>query len=148
MKKITSAFLFLFLFQSAFSQYNSKELHIKELLELTGSGKMGAQIAQQMLSSFQHEFKSVPAEFWEKLKGEINAEDLNNLVIPVYAKYYSEEEIIQLTAFYKTTLGKKVIAVTPELVKESMQVGQAWGEKVAEKIYDELTEKGYKKESL
>lgn len=42
---------------------------------------------------------------------------------PIYAKYYTPEEIRQITAFYKTPTGAKTLAVTPQIINESMQAG-------------------------
>jgi len=147
MKKLLAVLMCLCLMNNVFSQSTtSKEQKIKELMDVTGSGKLGAQITHQLLSTFQAQFTDVPAEFWEKMKAEINADEIVNLCIPVYAKFYTEDEIVALLQFYKTPIGQKVIQVTPQLMQESMQVGRAWGQKLTEKIVHELTEKGYKKE--
>ncbi len=42
---------------------------------------------------------------------------------PIYAKYYTPEEVRQITAFYKTPVGAKALSVTPQIVNESMQAG-------------------------
>ncbi|MCF6404941.1 DUF2059 domain-containing protein [Chitinophaga filiformis] len=148
MKKILAALICLAFVSNAFSQTTSKEKKIKEMLELVGSGKLGVQVAQQMLSNFQERFTSVPAEFWEKMKASIHAEDLVNLTIPVYAKYYTEEDLDQVIAFYKTPAGRKVIAVTPQIVQESMVLGREWGQKLGEKILSEMKASGYDPEKM
>lgn len=42
---------------------------------------------------------------------------------PIYAKYYTPEEVRQITAFYKTPVGAKTLGVTPQIINESMQAG-------------------------
>ena len=42
-------------------------------------------------------------------------------IIPIYAKYFSEDDILQLIAFYETPLGQKMIEVMPQLTMDSMQ---------------------------
>jgi hypothetical protein len=42
---------------------------------------------------------------------------------PIYAKYYTPAEIKQVTAFYKTPVGAKSLAVMPQIINESMQAG-------------------------
>jgi|JI10StandDraft_1071094.scaffolds.fasta_scaffold00359_3 N-glycosylase/DNA lyase len=147
MKKIIALLICISVLQSGFSQKDSKEEKIKELLELTGSGKIGLQVFENIVNDFQKSFKSVPEEFWVKFKAEAKAEDFVNMIMPVYAKYYTETEINQLLEFYKSPIGKKVISTMPQLMQESMQIGQEWGEKLAEKIYNQLEEKGYKKDA-
>jgi hypothetical protein len=65
--------------------------------------------------------------------------------IPVYNKYYTHDEIKQLIAFYESSLGKKLVEVTPLLTQETMIIGQKWGEKLGQDIVDELIREGYVK---
>ncbi len=129
-----------------FSQSSSKIENIKKLLDLTGSGKMGAQVAQTMISSFQESYSNVPTEYWESVKKEINADDIVALVIPIYDKYYTEEDIQKLIEFYESPIGKKVISTTPLIVQESMSAGKIWGENIGKKVMEKLKNDGYIKE--
>lgn len=43
---------------------------------------------------------------------------------PLYARHYSVAEIRELAAFYRTALGRKMLALSPRLAAESMAVGQ------------------------
>lgn len=43
---------------------------------------------------------------------------------PLYARNYSVAELKQLSAFYRTPLGQKMLALSPRLAAESMAVGQ------------------------
>lgn len=43
---------------------------------------------------------------------------------PLYTNNYTVDEIRQLTAFYQTPLGRKMMTLTPRLSSESMAVGQ------------------------
>ncbi len=45
-------------------------------------------------------------------------------MVPLYANNYSTAEIKQLSAFYATPLGRKMLALTPRLSAESMAIGQ------------------------
>lgn len=88
----------------------------------------------------------VPGEFWDEFKKEITADGLIDLVAPIYAKYYTDEELLQLTAFYKSPLGQKITEKLPAISQESLTVGQEWGRKIGEKVVDRLKEKGYLKD--
>lgn len=65
---ITSFVLVSFL---ANAQDNSKREKIKHLLELTGSGKLGMQVMDQMMSSFKNSYSTVKQEFWDNFRKEI-----------------------------------------------------------------------------
>ncbi|MEW7850939.1 DUF2059 domain-containing protein [Massilia aurea] len=43
---------------------------------------------------------------------------------PLYARHYTVAELQQLTAFYRTPLGRKMLALSPRLGAESMAIGQ------------------------
>jgi len=145
MKQILITLLFCGIFTNGFSQSVSKINDIKRLLEITGSGKLGVQVGQTMISSFKQTYPNVPEEFWNNFLKELNSDVLINMIIPIYDKYYSESEIRELTEFYQSALGKKVIATMPQIMQESMQAGQSWGRAIGEKVYTNLKEKGFVK---
>jgi len=45
-------------------------------------------------------------------------------IAPLYTKNYTSAELKELTAFYRTPLGRKMLALTPRLSAESMAIGQ------------------------
>jgi len=45
-------------------------------------------------------------------------------IAPLYTKNYTVAELKELTAFYRTPLGRKMLALSPRLSAESMAVGQ------------------------
>jgi len=110
---------------------------------LSGSGKIGIQVMNQMMDSFKKSFSAVPQEFWEEAKQEMKADDITNLITPIYAKYYTETDIDQLINFYNSPIGKKMVATMPQVVQESMTMGQQWGKEIGEKVFARLKEKGY-----
>ena len=146
MKRILITCILCGLVAFGFSQSPSKVENIKKMLELSGAGKLGIQVAENMLTSFTKSLPDVPKEFWDDFKKQMNPEDINNLVIPVYDKYYTDSDIQQLIDFYQTPIGKKSISVAPQIMKESMEAGQIWGKMIGEKVLANLKAKGYLKE--
>ena len=59
-------------------------------------------------------------------------------IIPIYAKYFSEDDILQLIAFYETPLGQKMIEVTPQLMMDSMQVTMRWMQSKIPEMQEQL----------
>lgn len=144
MKKILTLITLVVFALHVSAQTNAKREKIKTLLELSGSSKLGLQVGKTMIDAFKKNYTDVRAEFWEEVAKEINADDLIKLVIPIYEKYYSEEDIDQLINFYKSPIGKKMQEVTPLLTQESMAAGQVWGREIAEKVVAKMKEQGYK----
>ncbi|MBN1899299.1 MAG: DUF2059 domain-containing protein [Spirochaetes bacterium] len=148
--KRKSLFFFLFLFISlsmtGFLQAekkNAKQSDIKELLILTGSDKIGIQMLNQIIDNFRVSMPDVPAEYWDSFLEKVNKEALIELIIPVYDKHLTHEDIKELIKFYKSPLGKKLISVMPIITQESYSAGYEWGKKLAEQVMEELKEKGY-----
>lgn len=146
MKRLFFILLICGLSVKANSQTLSKNEKIQKMLELSGSGKMGIQVMKTMIASFQNSYSNVSQQFWDDFIQEVKADDIVNLIIPIYDKYYSENDIDLLILFYNSPIGKKTIEMMPVITKESMAAGQIWGAEIGKKVRQQLTEKGYIKE--
>lgn len=49
--------------------------------------------------------------------------DLHEAVVRLYAKYFNEKEIADLTAFYQSPTGHKAVTLMPQLMTDAMQMG-------------------------
>ena len=58
-------------------------------------------------------------------------------LVPVYDKYYTLADLKTVNAFYETPTGQKVLAALPQITQESMQIGQAWGQRIGAQIMAE-----------
>lgn len=116
---------------------------IRRLLDLTGAGNLGAQVMDQMLASFKQSNPAVPAKFWDDLRTEMNVGQLTELVVPIYDRHLSHDDVRQLIAFYESPVGRKLIAAQPQIVAESMKAGQEWGQAAAQRILQRMKEQGY-----
>ena len=121
----------------AFGQ-NSKEQKVRELLTLTEAANIGVDSSKRFLDAFREAYPTIPEEFWNKFAKEIKASDLEDAIVPIYLKYYSEDDLNNLIAFYKTPIGKKVIANMPLIMKESSEAGMKWGKEIGQKVIDEM----------
>lgn len=117
----------------AFSKPASQE-NIRKLMEVTGAGDMGVQMMNQMLPALKQMIPDAPDEFWTDVMAEVDGNQIIELVIPVYQKYLSEEDIKAINTFYNTPAGKNLIRVQPAIIRESMMLGQEWGKGIAQKV--------------
>jgi len=115
-----------------------KRAEIDQMMRLTGMEKLVDQMVTQMISSFKANMTGAPAGFWEKFQSKVNGRDMIEKVVPVYDKYYTLEDLRAVNAFYSSPAGQKILATLPQVMQESMAVGQAWGQEVAKKAADEL----------
>jgi hypothetical protein len=117
---------------------------IVKLLDMTGSGKLALQVgtamANQIIDQIRVKNPKVTQNMITAVKDETSqlmAEKMPSLmgqIVKVYAKYFCQEEIKGLIAFYQTPLGQKTIRSSPQVVNESMLIGKAWGEGLAPEL--------------
>jgi hypothetical protein len=76
-------------------------------------------------------------------------EHINDLIAQmaeVYARHFSADEIRQMTAFYRTPTGQKLIAQQPDIAREVMSTGQQFGRALTTDLQtrtsDELRKRG------
>ncbi len=122
----------------------NKTADIKTLLTLTKSGELAVSMMQEMLNSYRQGLPQVPEEFWTKFAKKVKTEDLVEMLVPIYDRHLTHSEVTSLIEFFQSPVGKKLVSVQPEIMKESMQVGQAWGEKLANEVTAELQKQGYR----
>ena len=64
--------------------------------------------------------------------------DLRELVARIYAARFTEQELKDALAFYRTPLGKKLIEQEPQVLDQSMKEAQAWGDKLSEEVIGKM----------
>lgn len=84
----------------------------------------------------------VSKRFRELLPEKINfSETMQEVFFPLYDKYFTEDELKELIAFYKSPVGQKSISVTPSLLAEAMDISnRLFTPKVMEMINEILAE--------
>jgi hypothetical protein len=126
----------------------AKEADIHRLMDLTGSGNL----AMQGMTSMEANIRPVlvralpPGEyreklvdlFFEKFHTKATPERFLDLAVPIYDKYYSDEEIKGLIQFYETPLGQKTITVLPRLMGELQAAGRSLGEQLGRQSMTEV----------
>ena len=128
----------------ALAQTNTKIQDIHKMLVLSGSGKNAIQVMRQMLRYQQEANPEVPKEFWEEFMNEVDPNELIELIAPIYARYFSHEDVKAMIRFYESPVGKKLVSVQPLITRDSMSAGQQWGMAIGRKIARKLQEKGYR----
>jgi uncharacterized protein len=143
MKQLLLIFFVSMLAVKANAQSDGKEKLIKEMLELSGAKKMALQTMEMMIGSFKKSMPTVENNFWDEFMKEADNDELVNMIIPVYANHFTEKEVKELIAFYKTPIGKKLVEKLPLISQESFGIGEAWGKALSEKVVSKLKAAGY-----
>ena len=119
----------------------AKEAAIRELFEVQGVTNLSQQMTKGMINNVRPtlvnslppgEYREKLVElFFQKFQSKMNTARLLELMIPIYDKHFSKDEIQGLTQFYKTPLGRKVLAELPQVAIESQNESMKMGEEVS-----------------
>lgn len=125
---------------------------IEKLLDVTNSGDNGKSAMDSMFGMIEKQFMddaeakgnspddiAEAQEMFKLFRERASKIDVAGLMreasIRIYAKYFTESELADLTAFYTTPTGRKSIEVMPHLLREGMEAGvQYVSPKIAEAI--------------
>ena len=109
-----------------------KEAAIRRFMQLTGSESIGPEIANQIQVLLRPTLEASlpPGEyraklidlFLEKFGTRATTEIIMPMVVSVYAKHFSDEDLKQLIAFYDSPLGRKASSVLPDIIAESRKL--------------------------
>ncbi len=118
----------------------TKEADIRRLMAVTKADSFITQLMQNLGEGIRPVMSSsLPAGdyrdklidlFIAKFKSNIDSKELINMAVPLYDKYFSDQEIKELIKFYETPVGQKAISTLPQLTMEMQKQGRAWGERV------------------
>lgn len=122
-----------------------KRTQIEKLLRLTGVEKLVGQMENQMLSAMKSQMPQVPEVFWTKFQQKMDTHELMEKIIPIYDKYYSIDDLKAINTFYESAAGQKVVSTLPQVMQESMKIGQEWGEKIGRQAAEEAEQEMKKK---
>jgi hypothetical protein len=120
-----------------------KEAAIREIVRVTGGASLGAQVSATLMQQLRPSFPHVPEEIWSELIKGLDPDEMVELVIPIYDRHFSLEEVQGLLAFYGTPLGQKLVGEMPAIAAESMAVGGEWGKRKMQEIIDRLASQGF-----
>jgi hypothetical protein len=128
----------------------------KELITITGAtGMFNPLIAGVVEQAKLLYLQQNPAlnkdlsEIADKMRKELQPRnvELQNEISKLYATHFTEQELKEILAFYKSPTGKKMLIQQPIVVDASMSFAQQWANKLSEevtsKMRDELKKKGH-----
>jgi len=74
-------------------------------------------------------------------------DELVNEVTRIYAIHFTEQELKDVLAFYKSPAGRKLVVEQPKIVDASLKFAQNWANALSDEVFakmrDELKKKGH-----
>jgi hypothetical protein len=128
----------------------------KELIFLKGGQQMFGPVVPGVIESTKDVFLPTNPNLSKPL-GEVSAQlkseyagksdELMNEVAKVYATHFTEQELKEIVAFYKTALGKKLLNEDPIAIEAGFTRAKEWANdfsnQVMTKMRAEMKKKGY-----
>jgi len=111
-----------------------KEAEIRKYLENTGVRENMKTAFSRILDTYRKKYPDLPADFWTQAESDSNLDDFVSRLVPVYAHYYSLDDLKAINAFYDTPVGQRMKQAQPQIVGASMLVGRQWGREMGAKI--------------
>ena len=128
----------------------------KELIELKGATNMFDSLVPGVIESAKNTLLRTSPNLAKDLNDvatQLRTEnagkrgEINNEMARIYAQRFTEKEIRDAVAFYKTPLGKKIIEVEPQVLEASMTRIQTWADQFSENMMTrfraEMRKKGH-----
>ena len=116
------------------------------MFELSGTQANYDVAITQMFSMLKTQFAGVDSLMWNDLEAEFHKDaidELHELIIPVYKKHFTLEDVKALNTFYDSPAGRILISKTPMIMQESMQIGQEWGLKIGQEFAEKMKNEGH-----
>jgi hypothetical protein len=88
---------------------------VRQLLEAAG-------VRATLQANLENVIKNAPEDKKTDFLIALNADDLLERIIPIYAKYYTNEELKALLSFYQSPVGKKFLEVSPLVAQDTVTV--------------------------
>lgn len=99
-------------FNATDAAFEKKQV-IRQIIDVSG-------MKQHIEDNIEQAIFKVPLENRAEFAELFQADEVIKTIEPLYAKYYSEEELGQLLEFYQSPIGQKVVSVTPDITRDAM----------------------------
>jgi hypothetical protein len=121
-----------------------KAAAIRRLLRVTGASELMVTSIETSMPAQKAANPQIPEVFWEEFAARLRADvdGFIELLVPLYDKYLTLDEIRQLIDFYESPLGRRLVEVQPTLAAESMLAGQQWGARLGMEVAADLAARG------
>ena len=128
---------------TAMAQRPPTDSHGKAALQLLlrmQSVEVGRKMLDLMLGAFQQMAPDISSEIWDQIRAEMDVQELVYLLVPVYTRHLSEDDINAFLAFLDTPAGRNYTNSIMVIQNEAQQVGEQYGQQVGAKIMQRVME--------
>jgi uncharacterized protein len=147
-KLILSICTLLFLCTIANAQDDTFTKDIMKLQATNGTQSTYDIVFDQLTMQLKTMHADINDSVWLEVKSEVfvpEVDELQKLMVPLYKKYYTHDDVKAIIQFYESPAGKKMAATVTDITMETMQVSQQWAMGAMQKIQNYLVDNGHSK---
>jgi hypothetical protein len=121
----------------AVPDHPATEAQIREYLALTDVSKTTHELLDGMAKAMQSTaVPYLPASYWQDVRGEFAKLDIASLYVPLYQRYFSQEDMQKVIDFYRSPAGKNLMTIQPLLVRDAQSTLGQKGREIGIAIYN------------
>ena len=121
----------------------TKEENIRKFLKLIGAKDTVTRSMEEQINEMKTKnVNRIPPKFWDELLKEYDYDKFVELLVPIYDKHFSNDDLEGLIAFYETPLGRKLASKLPQILDESMAAAQKYGEQINNQVIKRMQAEG------
>lgn len=124
------------------ARQQAEEAMIRRLLEVNGTSALATQLLNRFVHDAKELYPTVPQNFIEEFARQVKPDQFYALMVPVYARHFTAEEIRQLLAFYESPVGQKLVAQMPSLNADADEAVQQWNQQISRALVQQMRAKG------
>jgi len=126
---------------------------IRALLQASGTGdipsQVGPVVAQQIITGLrrtnpnlsEHLEQVIVTEVVTYMQKRAEQDHVIDRLIPIYSKYLTKNDVRQLTDFYRSAVGRKLVSLIPQITIDTARVGREWTESILPELQTHLIDR-------
>ncbi|MGA9209941.1 MAG: DUF2059 domain-containing protein [Terriglobales bacterium] len=122
----------------------AKLAKIRELVRLTGGPQIAVNMIKSQIASIKTLLPFPPRaqdDFEKEFLASVNVNEFIDLIVPIYDRHFSEDDVDGILAFYRGPIGQRLTQALPEITAESQEAGKEWGQGLGKKVGQKIAQK-------
>ena len=141
--------------------FPAKKEAMKELMQVSGEAQMAElnanYVARRFILNLKNSKPDIDSKVFDIAKEECKTVIHEEIVIKesyqpyfyhIYHKYFTFEEIKELIQFYKTPLGRRLVAIMPKMSDESITASELWRQQILDPKFEQRVSSRFHKEGI
>ena len=127
------------------NEHAEKIKALRKMIALTGGSKVVNQLLDAMAAKFTDPKQQ---QMFLEFRKQMDIQQIYDIMIPSYDKYLTLADVREITRFYESPVGKKLIDAQPQIMADSVPRIVEWSQQMHKKLLEKMkeSEKGTEKD--